>query len=155
MRETRTFHHAGIIASFLVVVGVCGTARGKIIYVDTVAVGETDGSSWADAYNYLQDALADANTSAKPVEIRMAQGIYKPDQGGGVTSGDRNAAFELFDGVTIRGGFAGAGSIDPDVRNNEEYKTILCGDLSGDDVGVSNPSDLSHEPTRSDNSRLH
>jgi hypothetical protein len=84
----------------------------------------------------------------------MAQGIYKPDQGEGVTSGDRDAAFELFDGLTIRGGFASVGSAYPDDRNNEAYKTILSGDLSGDDVDVSNLTDLSDEPTRSDNSRL-
>lgn len=154
MFERKRLNVAATITVFLAVLGVCGPARGKIIYVDTAAVGENNGSSWADAHNYLQDALVDANTAEKPVEIRMARGIYKPDQGGGVTSGDRDAAFELFDGLTIRGGFAGAGSIDPDVRNIEEYETILSGDLSGDDVDVSNSSDLSREPTRSDNSRL-
>jgi len=154
MCERNKFSVAATITVLLAALGLCGTAQGKIIYVDTAAVGENDGSSWTDAYIYLQDALTDANTAAKPVEIRMAWGIYKPDQGEGVTSGDRDAAFELFDGLTIRGGFAGVGSMDPNVRNSEEYKTILSGDLSGDDVDVSYPSDLSDEPTRSDNSRL-
>lgn len=150
----KRFDFAGLISTFLAVLVVCGSALGQIIYVDAAAAGANDGSSWADAYNYLQDALVDAKTAAKPVEIRMARGIYKPDQGEGVTSGDRDAVFELIDGLTIRGGFAGTGSIDPDVRNIEIYKTILSGDLSGDDGDVNNPSNLSDEPTRSDNSRL-
>ena len=53
---------------------------GKIIYVDDDAAGANDGSSWQNAYIYLQDALADANSSVKPVEIRVAQGIYKQDK---------------------------------------------------------------------------
>lgn len=150
----KRFDFAVLINTLLVVLVVCGSALGQIIYVDAAAAGANDGSSWADAYNYLQDALTDANTAAKPVEIRIARGIYKPDQGEGVISGDRDAAFELIDGLTIRGGFAGVGSIYPNVRNNEAYKTILSGDLSGDDVDVSNPSNLSDEPTRWDNSRL-
>ena len=51
-----------------------------IYYVDSDANGANDGSSWVDAFNYLQDALADAYSSVKPVEIHVAQGIYKPDQ---------------------------------------------------------------------------
>lgn len=47
---------------------------GKVIYVDDGVTGANDGSSWMDAYNYLQDALTDAKGSEKPVEIRVAQG---------------------------------------------------------------------------------
>ena len=55
-------------------------ATGRIIYVDTDAIGADDGSSWENAYTFLQDALADANSAVKPVEIRLAKGTYKPDQ---------------------------------------------------------------------------
>jgi len=51
----------------------------RIIYVDGRSAGANDGASWADAYNFLQDALADANSSEKPVEIRVAQGHFKED----------------------------------------------------------------------------
>jgi len=46
-----------------------------IIYVDADATGENNGSSWADAFNDLQDALAVAERSD---EIRVAQGAYSP-----------------------------------------------------------------------------
>ncbi|MHC4529479.1 MAG: hypothetical protein ACYTFW_15820 [Planctomycetota bacterium] len=48
-----------------------------------------------------------ANTSAKPVEIRVAQSTYKPDQGNGVTDGDCETTFGLMNGVTLKGGYAG------------------------------------------------
>ena len=104
-----------------------------IIYVDADATGANNGWSWVDAYKFLQDALADANFSDKPVEIRVAQGIYKPDQGGGNTPGDRTATFRLINGVTIKGGYAGFGELDPDAKDIDLYKTILSGDLSVDD----------------------
>ncbi|MHC4369065.1 MAG: hypothetical protein ACYSW8_15775, partial [Planctomycetota bacterium] len=74
---------------FLAVLGVCLPAWGQIIYVDVRAAGANDGSSWADAYNHIQDALADASAADKPVEIRVAQGLYKPDHGAAVTLGSQ------------------------------------------------------------------
>jgi len=56
------------------------TAWGKVIYVDTDAPGASAGTIWANAYNYLQDGLADANYSPRPVEIRVAEGTYRPDE---------------------------------------------------------------------------
>jgi parallel beta-helix repeat protein len=125
---------------------------GKTIYVDDDAVGANDGSSWTDAYNYLQDALADANSAEKPVEIRVAKGIYKPDQGKNQNPGDRGATFQLINGVTLEGGYASFGELDPHARDIEVYKSILTGDLNGDDVEVRDPCDLLGEPTRSENS---
>src|SRR4030042_5461686 len=112
---------------------VCVAAEGRIIYVDTNAAGANDGSSWADAYNFLQDALSDASVSDKPIEIRVAQGIYTPDRGIGIMPGDRAASFKLINGVTIKGGFAGFGEPDPNAYDSEVYKTILSGDLRGND----------------------
>ena len=116
---------------FLVVaLCACGVAVGqpeRIIYVDGAAVGANDGSSWADAYRYLQDALAEAAGVAPPVEIRVAQGVYKPDQGAGVMPGDRDASFRLLNGITWKGGYAGTTAADPDVRDVEGYTTVLSG----------------------------
>jgi len=137
-----------IISVFLLGMG-CTAAAGQIIYVDVGANGLNNGSSWTDAYRYLQDALADANSGD---EIWVAQGIYKPDQGVGITPGDRTATFQLKNGVAIRGGYAGFGEPDPNARDIGLYETILSGDLNGNDVDVNDPCDLWNEPTRAENS---
>ncbi|MDH4238283.1 MAG: right-handed parallel beta-helix repeat-containing protein [Phycisphaerae bacterium] len=142
-----------IALALVVVLVMCGHAfAGQIIYVDDNAVGSNNGSSWADAYNYLQDALADVNSNSDVNEIHVAQGIHKPDLGGGQTLGDRKATFHLINGVTIKGGYAGAGSPDPNARDIELYETILSGDLAGNDVDINDPTDLLNEPTLSENS---
>jgi hypothetical protein len=54
--------------------------------------------------------------------------------------------------VTIKGGYAGLGEPDPDAHDINLYKTILNGDLLGNDIDVNDPRDLLYEPTRVDNS---
>jgi len=114
---------------------MASTGNAKTIYVDSDAAGANDGSSWENAYNYLQDALTDANASEKPVEIRVAQAIYRPDEDTlhPDGTGDREATFQLINGVALKGGYAGFGSPDPNARDITKYETILSGDLNGDD----------------------
>jgi len=121
-----------LLATLLLVTPMVNTAfAGKIIYVDANATGGNNGSSWADAYIYLQDALADAQLGD---QIRVAAGTYKPDQGAGITPGDRNATFLLINGLTIKGGYAGFGEPDPNFRDPNLYdETILSGDLGNND----------------------
>ncbi len=104
--------------------------RGSPLFVDGGAPAGGDGSSWANAYNYLQDAL-DATQSDDAIWV--AQGTYNPDQGAGHTPGDRRATFQLINSVSIYGGYAGLGEPDPNARDINMYKTILSGDLNGDD----------------------
>jgi len=125
---------------------------GKTIYVDDDATGANDGSSWQNAYIHLQDALADANSAEKPVEIRVTQGIYKPDMGAGIIPGDRMASFELIEGVAFLSSYGGIFEIDPNERDYEKYETILSGDLDGNDIYTNDPNKLNNEPTREDNS---
>ena len=130
------------------------TFAGSIIYVDANTPGNDDGSGWAKAYKYLQDALASANFNPAVNEIRVAEGVYRPDQSSVNPngSGDRNATFQLNNGITLKGGYAGYGQQDPNVRNIELYETILSGDLDGNDIDVAEPCDLLLEPTRGENS---
>ena len=119
----------------------------KTIYVDDDAAGLNNGTSWIDAYTYLQEALNDAKFADKPVEIRVAQGTYRPN-------GDlmaipefnwRTTTFQLINGVTLRGGYAGLGAPDPNVRDIEQYETILSGDLNAnDDPNLVNNSENSY-----------
>ena len=111
-----------LLLLFLLLISVCSVATAKTIYVDDDAVGNNDGTSWKNAYIYLQDALADANSAEKPVEIRVAQGIYIPDRNSDSPdgTGDREATFKLINDVTIKGGYAGISTLDPDVRDIDE-----------------------------------
>jgi hypothetical protein len=117
-----------------------GTVR---LFVDADnASGVEDGGTWATAFTSLQAAL-DAATDDS--EIWIAGGVYRPDDGPGVTAGDRNAAFRLtgaLDGVALYGGFDG---VSPDssggaredslaMRDPQLHVTVLSGDLAGDDV---------------------
>ncbi|MBN2182206.1 MAG: hypothetical protein JW715_09850 [Sedimentisphaerales bacterium] len=130
----------------------CPFTSGKIIYVDDDATGLNNGTNWQNAYVYLQDALADAETAEKPLEIRVAQGNYTPDKGANQTPGDREATFHLVGDVIISGGYAGIDANDPNVRDIELYQTILSGDLNGDDVDVENAQSLLEHVSRQDNS---
>ncbi|MGB1260056.1 MAG: hypothetical protein ACPG6P_08460, partial [Akkermansiaceae bacterium] len=57
------------------------TAVAAVRYVDAqVSGGAGDGSSWANAYTKLQDALA---ASSSGDNIRVARGVYYPDEGSG------------------------------------------------------------------------
>lgn len=132
---------------------------GGVLYVDVDAVGGNDGSSWDNAYNHLQDALGDAGSLAKPVEIRVAQGVYRPDESAAEPngSGDRTAAFQLINGVTIMGGYAGYGEADPNARDIVAYETILSGDLDANDPELGaltweNVDDFIRSPGRLENS---
>ena len=108
------------------------TVQADTLFVDDDAPLGGDGLRWNTAYQLLQDALAAAVAGT---EIRVAQGIYKPDQdeAGIVTPGDREATFQLISGVAIVGGYAGIGAANPDTQDVELYEAILSGDLSGDD----------------------
>jgi hypothetical protein len=124
-----------------------------VIYVDDDANGTNDGSSWYNAFNYLQDALYAVENAAGDVnDIWVAQGTYKPDRGQHQTPGDRTASFHLQSGVALYGGFAGFGAPDPNMRNPKSCQTILSGDLAGNDATVGDPCDLLTEPTRAENS---
>jgi len=120
-----------------------------VYYVDGDAPGANNGSSWHDAFNNLQNAL----TAAEPyTEIRVAQGIYKPDQGAGITPGDRTATFQLRNHVAIKGGYAGFGQPDPNARHTDKYISILSGDLNGNDSpDFANDSDNSFHVVTSSN----
>jgi len=129
-------------------------AQSTLIYVDDDAVPGGDGSSWATAYRFLQDALAEAAATEETVEIRVARGTYRPDRDGANPNGtgDRRASFELLSGLTLAGGYAGVGATDPDARDWEAYLTILTGDLLGDDATGVDPCDFRDDVTREDNS---
>lgn len=99
-------------------------------YVDKSATeGENDGTSWSNAFTYVQDAIAAAGIGDT---IVVAAGTYYPDEGVGYTDNDQSASFIMKNGVVILGGFEGVEPFDFDInsRSIRDNQTILSGDIS-------------------------
>ncbi|MHC4620635.1 MAG: S8 family serine peptidase, partial [Planctomycetota bacterium] len=97
------------------------TGPDSVIYVDVDATGNNDGTSWANAFTDLQNALAKAFDAD---DIWVAEGTYKPH------ASDANVSFEPREGVSLYGGFD-ADETDPNQRDPNIYncQTILSGDI--------------------------
>ena len=128
----------------------------SVLYVEDDAPPGGNGTSWATAFTYLQDALA---TATPGDEIRVAGGTYTPDrdEAGRQTPGYRGSAFVLINGLAVRGGYRGCpggdcNSGDPNDRALVSFKSIMSGDLLGNDNEVALPDVFLDDPSRDDNS---
>lgn len=106
-------------------------------FVNHAASGNNDGTSWADAYTSLHDALTTATD-----EIWVATGTYAT----GDATADSTAVFMINTAISLYGGFAGTETMlsERDLANNP---TTLTADLLGDDL------DGDFSTNRTDNSR--
>lgn len=100
------------------------------LYVDQFASGANNGSSWANAYIELNDAITNASSGDA---IWIAAGNYKPDWNGSSHTGNRNLSFSLPANISLYGGFVGNETL-LSQRNWGTNQTVLTGDLNGDDV---------------------
>jgi hypothetical protein len=111
------------------------------------------GTSWADAYGNLQDALAAATPGPDDtVHIWVAAGVYYPDSGGGQVDNDRTAHFPLTNNVEIAGGFPPTGNPILADRDPSRYQTVLSGDIDGNDDQQPVITDLASETNNLNNS---
>lgn len=101
----------------------------RAVFVAAGATGSEDGSSWADAFVSLQDALA---MVPEGFLIHVAAGTYYPDEGSDQTDNLRSSTFQLANGVEILGGFPPAGGALFE-RDPAAHLSILSGDLQQDD----------------------
>ncbi len=104
------------------------------IYVDYVAIGSDNGTSWADAYTSFQSALDAAQIGD---QIWVASGTYTPSYDYGLGIGSRGNHFRMIEDIEIYGGFAGTETALNQRTNfgaGETNETILSGDINGDDV---------------------
>lgn len=99
-------------------------AAQQIVYVDRTATGTADGTSWANAFPDLQQALALPGAN---LEIWVAAGAYRPH------ANDPLVAFQLRSGVALYGGFTG-GETARWQRDPIAHVTTLTGDLAADDL---------------------
>ncbi len=96
------------------------------LYVDDTATGTNDGSSWANAFTDLQDALAIGEGKT----IHIAEGTYKPTSGT-----QRGIFFDFPSDCTILGGYPNGGSAN---RDPETHGVYLNGDVDGDGTPAGN-----------------
>lgn len=91
------------------------------VFVDADAAGTGDGSSWANAYTNLNDALLAAPAGSS---VWIAEGTYTtPD----------SVSFFIDKELTVLGGFFGTETA-ASAANPALYPTILSGDVAGNDV---------------------
>ncbi len=104
------------------------TLLSQIVYVNSMAGGTNDGSSWVNAYQDLQTALTNTSTG----EIWVAADTYYPNN---LT--DRAASFELKNNVAIYGGFDGTENLLSE-RDFNINVTILSGDIANTGISSDN-----------------
>lgn len=113
-----------LLSTLFIVLGITSNAQ---IYVDADANGNNDGTSWANAYTQLSDAI---DASQEGDEIWVAAGVYKP---GGLAA-YRDTTFYLNTNISLYGGFSGS---EANIEERGDYKqnpTILSGDVSNNDI---------------------
>lgn len=110
-----------------------GGTDATVVFVDASVSPSGDGSSWANAYTHLQDALDQANAATGGAfEIRVAEGVYRPtvDSDGDHTT-DPTEAFTIErDSIQVVGGYPNGGG----TRDPAAHRTVLSGDIDGDDT---------------------
>ena len=100
----------------------------RIWYVDGGATGSNNGKSWTNARTDLQDALI--SDAAAGDEIWVADGTYEPHDSD--PTPDPSVSFEMVEDVGVYGGFGGTEKRSHYDRKWTTYKTILSGDIDGD-----------------------
>ncbi|MHC5114496.1 MAG: right-handed parallel beta-helix repeat-containing protein [Planctomycetota bacterium] len=119
-------------------------AAGSLYYVDADAPSGGNGTSWALAFQSLDEAFVYASSGDT---LWVAEGTYTPAPPGG----SRTASFVLSNDMSIYGGFAGDEQ-SLDERDLTAHETRLSGDLNGDDgPGFENYDDNSFHVVRAAN----
>jgi hypothetical protein len=131
--DASSFANSGTLTNFALTGDVSNFVTGQVKYVSGGFTGGDNGSSWANGFDLLQSALT-ANTCNDLFDVYVAKGFsdYKPS-----STGDNTASFNIQSGMRIYGGFAGTEkSINQRNRAliHSTNKTILSGDLGGDDA---------------------
>ncbi|MBN2231770.1 MAG: hypothetical protein JW781_02970, partial [Deltaproteobacteria bacterium] len=115
------------------------------LYVNrTAALGNT-GVDWNNALKNLRDAFTLTDNCPGIVEIWVAKGVYRPDEGVGMVPDSRTETYQLIDGVAVYGGFAGTEN-NLTERNWVTNLTVLSGDVDSNDIAtggvVQNPGNI-------------
>lgn len=112
--------HQVLLTIFFLMTSLVGWSQ-TTLHVNAGATGANDGSTWANAYTDLQDALMNATAGD---EIWVAAGTYYP-----TSTTDRNKHFLLPNSVAVYGGFPATGNPVASNRNPVLHVTNLSGDI--------------------------
>ncbi|NLR59164.1 hypothetical protein HGH93_13700, partial [Chitinophaga polysaccharea] len=120
-----------------------------ILYVNNnTGISHGDGSSWSVPLAELRDALAVAADPSNGVtQIWVANGVYKP-----TATADNSISFVLPGALKLYGGFIGS-ETSINLRSLSANRTILSGDLGGDDIVNANKVTLNAGNIRGTNSQ--
>lgn len=99
----------------------------RVRFVDASAPTNQSGDSWSHAHKYLQDAL---NAPTCFDTIYLAEGLYYPDEGAGLTNNNQALSFLIDQSIVIVGGYPAGGG----TRDLGTYQSILSGDIEKDGV---------------------
>jgi hypothetical protein len=100
-----------------------------IIYVDKNAVGNNNGTTWANAYTSIELAFSNSIVGDK---IWVAQGVYKP------TGTLRTTAYNIPNGVEVYGSFVGNETAINQRNFTNGPTTTLNGDINSVGVNTDN-----------------
>ncbi len=118
--KRRLVRHLVRIAIVTSAIFCAGPSWSATVYVDSTATGANNGTSWANAFTSVQNALTAALSGDA---IWVANGTYYP-----TTTTNRTLSFQLKAGVTLYGGFAGNETL-LSQRNWVTNLSILSGDI--------------------------
>lgn len=151
--NTKDLNNLDRIAQTIVDLGAYEFPECGIVYVDSSQTTNiNNGTSWATAYNNLQDAIDAVGNCTVVPEIWVANGTYLPtkDINGNFPFDPRTKTFGIKKDVKLYGGFAG-GETSLSQRDYEVNKTILSGDLHQNDEANIPTGSLSSNVSRQDN----
>ncbi len=113
----------------------------EILYVNPLASGSGNGTSWEHAFTHLQSALKAAEYGN---DIWVASGTYTPVHPG--SSGERTDSFRMRNGVGIFGGFPSTGSPGWEQRDWETCRTVLSGEIGNPGTASDNCYHVFYHP---------
>ena len=99
-----------------------------VLYVARDAPDGGDGTTWATAFNNLNDAIDASTFGFVQREIWIKEGTYRPDRNANKVPGGRANTFYINYGLQVYGGFAGT-ETSLMQRNIGQHATILSGDI--------------------------
>lgn len=109
------------------------TLSGQTIrYVDRDAAGANNGSSWANAFKQLQDAIDIATPGD---QIWVAEGVHRPTKVFGGDGSDFFKTFYINKNIKVFGGFTGV-ETSLSQRDVQAHPAILSGDLDQNDLNT-------------------